>query len=95
MAVARTRAVKDKGSPVSPAVRDRLKVVIATFPAYAKRHAPGYVNGLQLSHDPEGLLWRADGMAFWEQLHTLACSVSHPRSRVPRSSRSWVGVRLR
>lgn len=71
MAVARTRAVKDKGGLLSPGVRDRLKNVIATFPAYAKRHAPGYVNGLQLSHDPEGPSWRADGVAFWEQLQRI------------------------
>ena len=68
--VARTRSVKD-ATINNPGLRERIKVIILHFPAYAKTNHPGYVNGLQVSHSPEGPSWRHDALQFWEQLKTM------------------------
>jgi hypothetical protein len=49
MAVARTRAVKDRPD-LSPGVRQRLNAVINTFPSYAKKHSPHRHDVLEQEH---------------------------------------------
>lgn len=70
MLVARTRAVKD-ATTTNPGLRERIKAFILHFPAYAKTYQPGYVNGLQVSHNPEHGSWRDDALLFWSQLKQL------------------------
>jgi hypothetical protein len=55
MLVARTRALRDH-APIAPQVTDLVKVVIARYPAWAKTHTPGHVNGLQVSTPPARLM---------------------------------------
>lgn len=71
MLVARTRAVKD-ATTTNPGLRERIKAFILHFPAYAKTYQPGYVNGLQVSHNPEHGSWRSDAVQFWAQLKQLS-----------------------
>ncbi|RYE86691.1 MAG: hypothetical protein EOO75_15410, partial [Myxococcales bacterium] len=75
--VARTRAVKD-ATINNPGLRERIKVFILHFPAYAKAYHPGYVNGLQVSHNPEGHSWRHDALQFWEQLKQMTVAPPTP-----------------
>lgn len=70
MLVARTRAVKDV-TTTNPGLRERIKTFILHFPAYAKTYQPGYVNGLQVSHNPETTSWRDDALLFWSQLKQM------------------------
>jgi len=70
MLVARTRAVKD-ATTTNPGLRERIKTFILHFPAYAKTYQPGYVNGLQVSHNPENGSWRDDALHFWAQLKQM------------------------
>ncbi|MCU0656733.1 MAG: hypothetical protein MUF64_16215 [Polyangiaceae bacterium] len=77
MLVARTRAVKD-ATTTNPALRERIKAFILQFPAYAKTYQPGYVNGLQVSHNPERGSWRDDALHFWAQLRPLTVAPPEP-----------------
>jgi hypothetical protein len=62
--VSRTRALKDIPS-LSPGLREKIKVIILNFPAFAKQQQPGYVNGLQVAHQPEHGSWLADSLHNW------------------------------
>ncbi|MCS6898945.1 MAG: hypothetical protein RMJ98_04230 [Myxococcales bacterium] len=70
MLVARTRNVKD-ATTTNPGLRERIKAFILHFPAYAKTYQPGYVNGLQVSHNPEHGSWYNDAIIFWNQLKQM------------------------
>lgn len=70
MLVARTRAVKD-ATTTNPGLRERIKTFILHFPAYAKTYQPGYVNGLQVSHNPEHGSWYQDALLAWNQLKQM------------------------
>lgn len=69
--VTRTRALKDVPS-LSPGLREKIKVIILNFPAFAKQQQPGYVNGLQVAHQPEHGSWLADSVFTWGQLKEMA-----------------------
>lgn len=79
MLVARTRAVKD-ATTTNPGLRERIKTFILHFPAYAKTYQPGYVNGLQVSHNPENGSWREDALIAWAQLKQMTLPPPAPPS---------------
>jgi hypothetical protein len=70
MLVARTRALKDLQS-ATPEVKARVKVIIGRYPGWAKEHAPGHVNGLQVKHVPEHASWAQDAHHQWDALNGL------------------------
>jgi hypothetical protein len=70
MLVARTRALKDLQS-ATPEVKARVKVIIGRYPGWAKTHAPGHVNGLQVKHVPEHGTWAQDAHHQWDALNAL------------------------
>ncbi|MGH7298516.1 MAG: hypothetical protein ACRELB_26485, partial [Polyangiaceae bacterium] len=70
MLVARTRALRESASAPRETL-DRAKIVVARYPAWAKKHVPGHVNGLQLKHAPLRGSWAQDGRDHWDALCQL------------------------
>ncbi|MGH7298355.1 MAG: hypothetical protein ACRELB_25670 [Polyangiaceae bacterium] len=80
MLVARTRALRESSSAPRETI-DRAKIVLARYPAWAKKHVPGHVNGLQLKHAPLRGSWAQDGRDHWDAL----CQLLGEEGAVPPS----------
>jgi hypothetical protein len=70
MLVARTRGLRELPSTTLE-TRGRVKTVIARYPAWAKEHVPGHVNGLQLKHAPLHGSWADDARRHWDALSAV------------------------
>jgi hypothetical protein len=68
--VARTRALKELPS-ATPEMKARVKVIIGRYPPWAKEHAPGHVNGMQVKHEPVRGSWAQDARNLWGTLAEL------------------------
>jgi hypothetical protein len=65
--VARTRALKELPS-ATPEMKARVKEIIGRYPPWAKEHAPGHVNGMQIKHGPVLGSWAQDARHLWGAL---------------------------
>jgi hypothetical protein len=65
--VARTRALKELPS-ATPEMKARVKEIIGRYPPWAKEHAPGHVNGMQVKHGPVRGSWAQDARHLWGAL---------------------------
>lgn len=83
--VARTRALKALPS-ATPEVKARVKTIIGRYPAWAKEHMPGHVNGMRVMHEPLRGSWTQDARDSWDALADLLGDepLSH---RAPASTR--------
>jgi hypothetical protein len=85
--VARTRAMRDH--PSSETILERLKMIRAVYPAWAREYVPGHINGLQLKHTPIGKTWANDADDHWKALvaavgHELPAARKNPPTRKTR-----------
>jgi hypothetical protein len=81
--VARTRAMREH--PSSDGVLDRLKMIRAVYPQWAREYVPGHINGLQLKHAPIHGTWAKDAEDHWGALG-VALGPDFA-ARVPRTPR--------
>ena len=70
MLVARTRALKELPS-ASDGTKTTVKEIIGRYPAWAKAHNPGHVNGMQVRHAPIHGSWGQDARESWRALEDL------------------------
>lgn len=71
MLVARTRLLRERTASAAPETQARAKEIIGRYPPWAKRYAPGHVNGMQKTHAPMHGLWDTDARGYWEELFEL------------------------
>ncbi len=68
MLVARCRALRELPSATSGA---KVKEILGRYPPWAKAHAPGHVNGMQVKHGPMRGSWAQDACDYWSALDDL------------------------